>query len=200
MKTQSIKDLLELRFGEKDYYSEEELSSIKTLVMNRFNIVGEINNINFDDLLSFPNLESLTIQQCILNSEDISIISKLTKLKSITFLSCEFAGDYQDLFKLDLLKDLCFENTKIDLSLLDNGIFDNLILSNVDIDKNINFSVNKLNIAKANVLNWNFLNNRIDTLVVSDNQYNSSSELQNYSSHMIILEADTGMEKEEVNS
>lgn len=200
MKTQSIKDLLELQFGEKESYSEDELHSIKTIVINRFNFVGEINNIDFNDLLLFPNLESLTIQQCILNSEDISIISKLTKLKSITFLSCEFAGDYQALFNLNSLKDLCFESTKIDLALLDNGIFDNLILSHIDIDKDFNFSVNKLNIAKANVVNWNILNNRIDTLVVSDKQYNDSIELQNYSSHMIIIEDSTGMEKAEVNS
>lgn len=199
MKTQSIIDLLKLQFGEKDSYSKDELSSVKTLVINRFNIVGEIVTVDFNDLLSFPNLESLSIQQCVLSSEDVSTICRLTKLKSITFLFCEFAGDYQSLFKLDLLKDLCFESTEIDLSLLNNSIFDNLILSHINIDKRVDFSVNKLNIVKANILDWNFLNNRIGTLVVSEKQYNNYTELQSYTSHMIIMEDDTGMKKEEVN-
>ena len=52
MKTQSIIDYLEVYDGKTE--------DIKELVINRFDIVGEIQSVDLEDLKHFPNLEKIT--------------------------------------------------------------------------------------------------------------------------------------------
>ncbi len=199
MKTDSIRDTLKMLFGDKESYSQEEIDTINSLSINRFDIVGDIQEINYNDLLNFSNLEHLTIQQCILDDDAISILCKLKKLKSLTLLFCEFEGDYQRLFQLELLKDLCFEGTKINLGVLNGKMFDSLTIAQTEILEKVSFFANHLDISRANVKNWGFLENRINTLVVSYRQYRNNAFLSEYKGHIIVMEDDTDKVREEVN-
>ena len=42
MKTDSIRDTLKMLFGDKDVYSQEEIDTINSLSINRFDIAGDI--------------------------------------------------------------------------------------------------------------------------------------------------------------
>ena len=199
MRTQSILDTLRANYGEEEYYSKEQLESITSLTINRFNIFNHIAEVSCHDLVYFPNLTSLTIQQCIIDDEFVESIKKLSKLTSISFIRCEFDGDYGDLFHMGLLKDLCFDGTSFDITLLNHGIFDTLVFSNIEISEKVEINVNRLNISKADVKDWGILENMIGTLVVSGDQYDNCRELHDYTGHIIVLEDNLQMIREEVN-
>jgi hypothetical protein len=199
MRTQSIIDTLNANFGEQESYSKEQLESITSLTINRFNILNHITEVSCHDLVYFPNLTSLTIQQCIIDEEFIASIKKLGKLSSITFIRCEFEGNYGDLFHMALLRDLCFDGTQVDVSLLNHGIFDTLVFSNMEISEKVEINANRLNISKANVKDWGILDNMIDTLIVSGEQYDNTEALHQYTGHIVVMEDNLQMIREEVN-
>ena len=55
-----------------------------------------------------------------------------------------------------------------------------------------------MDIQKADIVNWNFLNSKIGKLIVSSTQYKNSPELQNYTSYIEVrddIDPDTVLEE-----
>ena len=200
MKTESIQAILNAQFGSKEDYTLEETSQITSLSISRFNVAGDIVPVYAPDLLAFPNLESLVISQCLIDSDFIQCICNLKKLKQITFIHCEIIGDYHDLFQLQLLKDFTFDGTEVNFSLLNHGMFDTLVFSNIEISEKVEFYVNTLDVKKAIVYNWDFIQNKIDTLIVSSKQFESTHLLQEYKGHLLIMDDHYPEVMEEVNA
>ena len=63
--------------------SKEELEKIKKLKVNKISLSGEILKVNYEELLNFPNLETLYFENYTLDFLVMSILTKLNKLKKL---------------------------------------------------------------------------------------------------------------------
>jgi len=199
MKTDSIRDILEMKFGFKDNYLESELDTVKTININRFNIVNELNNIDFNELLLFKNLKELIINKCIIDENIMNILIRIPSLDYLVLNNCEFVDEPKFLFDNINIRFLVIDNTLFDLKILKNCNLDTLVLSNINISYGFDLNVKKLDIRKCKLLDYEFLNNSIETIVVSEKQYINSEILQNYIYHMVIMENNGQMIRKEVN-
>ena len=200
MKTGSIQMILSSKFGPQEKYSKEQLQEITSLTINRFDIVGDFLSIDPEELLQFPNLKRLALNQCALGDDFIAIITQLKNLESLNLYHCEFMGDASEIFHMPYLKSLLFDDTEIPLSYLNDGMFTSLIFSNNTIQEDAFFYADKVDIRDNEILNYSFLRSKIDKLVVTKSQYESSPELQNYSSYIEIRDdVDPETVLEEVN-
>jgi len=190
MKTESINNLLKAKFGEQNSYSKDQLAQVTNLTIQRFDIAGNVSEVFVNELELFPNLEEVMIQQCVIDDEFIHYLCGLSKLKSLSLLYCDLDGNFSNLLNIPTLKDICLDGTDVPISLFQNGMYDTLILSNIEISDNVTFYVNKLDIRKATITNWNFLSNKIDTLIVSNTQYHTFEELKNYSHYLLVMDDD----------
>ena len=84
MKTDSI---IEYMSAVSDYNSITELN------INKFDIVGEIQNVDLNDLEYFPNLQKLTLSNLTLDDDDLTNISKLNNLEVLELFNCEIFVD-----------------------------------------------------------------------------------------------------------
>jgi len=188
MKTESIQSLLNAMYGPQEEYTSEQLEVIDTLNINRFDVSGEIIPIVPEELLKFPQLKSLSLQQCVIADNFIKVLNQLKNLESLSLYQCEFMEDASSIFQLPLLKNILIESTEIPASYLNNSMINSLVLSNIEVNEDIHFYVDYLDIRRAIIHNWNFLNNKIGLLVVSNIQYHESSELQNYNGPMKVMD------------
>lgn len=77
-------------------FSEEELSKIKTLVINAEDIWGEIeNDTDFEVLKYLNNLEELVLDSVEVDEEVFEYVLMLKKLKRIIFNACNIISEYK---------------------------------------------------------------------------------------------------------
>lgn len=187
MKTKSIIDLLEIKFGYKENYSDEECNQIENLIINRFGFDDQIIEIDFEDLLHFKNLKELTLNQCMIDFKTISIIYLLKNLENLTLLNCDVVGDIYNVFSSLKIKKLTIDNTNIELDVINNLDINELILNNVEINSNINFNTYRLDIRKCKYERLNIEN--VEKLVISHSQYLEDKEFfDSYKEKLIIME------------
>ena len=199
MKTESIKDIMELNFGIKDEYSQQEFNTITELNINRFDAVGELVPIDFNELSLFNNLQNLTIKQCIIDKDIMIIISRLNNLKYLSLDDCEVVDDISLFFENIKLDTLVLNNINFDLLELEKINVNNLYLYNTSLNKDINFNVLKLDVSNCTIAeNININCSGVETLVISMSMYrNLDKELNNFYGHLVVMEENGQYIKEE---
>ena len=190
MKTDSIQMILNSKYGPQEVYSEEQLQGILNLTINRFDIVGDLLKIYPEELLQFPNLKKLSINQCIVGENFISILSELKNLEEIGFYNCDFTYNAEELFQLPNIKKVLLDGTEAPISFFNNCVLSSLALSNITINDTATFVIDELDIRKSKISDWSFLDNQINKLVVNFSQYTSNEELQSYKSYLVIMDND----------
>ena len=140
MKTNSIKNILELKYGFKDNYTQEELNKIEIINIDRFDIDGSILNIDFNELLLLSNLKYLTINKCIIDYNIFIIINKLN-LDTLVLSNCEIVDDVSDIVNNLKVKNLIIDNTNFNLVWFKDLYFN--YPAKKDALKNINLSIDE---------------------------------------------------------
>lgn len=179
---------------------EEELPQIKKLIIDKFSISGEILNVDYSEILNFPNIETLYFENCILDFLAMSILTKLKNLKELYLLNCEVIGGTEKLIENLNLETLVIDNTDIKTDNLDIIKARNITLSSISVP-NIKLVASTLNIAKASFQNLNFLNNIItEKLTISYKMYQTNEEVFNSLPYkIIVLEENSNFVYKEVN-
>ena len=192
-KTDSINNML-------NNIDREELPQIKKLIIDKFSISGEILNVDYSEILNFPNIETLYFENCILDFLAMSILTKLKNLKELYLLNCEVIGGTEKLIENLNLETLVIDNTDIKTDNLDIIKARNITLSSISVP-NIKLVASTLNIAKASFQNLNFLNNIItEKLTISYEMYKSNEKLfNNLPYKIIVLEENSDFIYKEVN-
>ena len=188
MKTESIQSLLTAMYGPQESYTDEQLQTIDTLNINRFDVVGNITTIVPEELLKFPNLKDLSLQQCVIAEDFISVLVQLKNLETLNLYQCEFMDDAKEVFQLPLLKNVFLEGTEVPFSYFKDSMMNSLILSDLTVDEDLSIYVDTLDIRTATITNWSFLNSKIGLLIVSNTQYQNSIELQNYTGAVRVMD------------
>lgn len=169
MRTESIINILDNIFNKKNSFSKEELGEIDTLVINRMSITGEILSVDFNDLLNFPNLTSLTIDGCMIDNSTIDVLFQLQKLDTLLLLNCDVIEDIPSFSILNIIN-LVLTNTNFDFQFLGTN-YRYLKLSDMDFKK-LNCHCDELDVFSCNVLNVDDLfESDFDEIVVSEEQY-----------------------------
>lgn len=192
-KTDSINSML-------NNIDREDLPQIKKLIIDKFSISGEILNVDYSELLNFPNLETLYFENCILDFLAMSILTKLKYLKNLYLLNCEVIEGDEKLIENLNLETLVIDNTDIKTDNLDIIKARNITLSSISVP-NIKLVASTLNIAKASFQNLNFLNNIItEKLIISYEMYKSNEKVfNNLPYKIIVLEENSDFIYKEVN-
>ena len=192
-KTDSINNML-------NNIDEEELPQIKKLIIDKFSISGEILNVDYSEILNFPNIETLYFERCILDFFAMSILTKLNNLKELYLLNCEVIEGDEKLIENLNLETLVIDNTDIKTSNLNIIKARNVTLANVCMP-DIKLVASTLNIAKASFQNLNFLNNIItEKLTISYEMYKSNEKIfNNLPYKIIVLEENSDFIYKEVN-
>ena len=192
-KTDSINNML-------NNIDREDLPQIKKLIIDKFSISGEILNVDYSELLNFPNLETLYFENCILDFLAMSVLTKLKNLKNLYLLNCEVIEGTEKLIENLNLETLVIDNTDIKTDNLDIIKARNITLSSISVP-NIKFVASTLNIAKASFQNLNFLTNIItEKLTISYEMYKSNEKLfNNLPYKIIVLEENNNFVYKEVN-
>ena len=113
----------------KTNINKEDLKSIKEIMLDSQNIVGEYNKVYIDEITLFPNLEEITIKNLGLTNENMQL---LRKIKKINFSNCEVNG----IKNLENVAELIINNTEI-------WDFDNIqFLKKIEVLKLINIDIN----------------------------------------------------------
>lgn len=192
-KTDSINSML-------NNIDREDLPQIKKLIIDKFSISGEILNVDYSELLNFPNLETLYFENCILDFLAMSILTKLKYLKNLYLLNCEVIEGTEKLIENLNLETLVIDNTDIKTDNLDIIKAHNITLSSICVP-NIKLVASTLNITKASFQNLNFLNNIItEKLTISYKMYQTNEEVFNSLPYkIIVLEENNNFVYKEVN-
>ena len=192
-KTDSINNML-------NNIDREDLPQIKKLIIDKFSISGEILNVDYSELLNFPNLETLYFENCILDFLAMSILTKLKYLKNLYLLNCEVIEGTEKLIENLNLETLVIDNTDIKTDNLDIIKARNITLSSISVP-NIKLVASTLNIAKASFQNLIFLNNIItEKLTISYKMYQTNEEVfNNLPYKIIVLEENNNFVYKEVN-
>ena len=199
MKTENIKDIMELNFGVKEEYLQSEFDSITELSINRFDVAGDLNSIDFSELLYFANLKNLSIKQCIIDKDIINIILKINSLNNLYIDDCEVVDDISPLFENKKFDTLIFDNINFELSELEKVNTNNLYIYNATLDRDLYFNVLKLDISNCEIKESININcSSLKTLIIDKSMYkNLDNELNNFHGRLVVMEENGQFVKEE---
>lgn len=193
MESKCIQTVLNLKYPFKEEYSKEELMNIESLNINRFTLSGEIEKIDFNELLLLENLSELNISKFIIDYNIMQIICSLTNLKFLVFSSCEFIDDISSLLQNLNLDTLVIDDCNFNFSWFKFLKLKNLILSNIKIETEIFIDLERLDVRKSNIINFVFLkNNNIMELIISKTQYDDNVEFYDSYKNKVIVMEDNG--------
>lgn len=197
MKTDSIRNILELKYGFKDNYTQDELNKIESINIDRFDVDGSILNIDFNELLLLSNLKYLTINKCILDYNIFIIINKLN-LDTLILSNCEIVDDVSDIINYLKTKNLIIDNTNFNLEWFKDLYFNSIILNNINISNDFIINTTSLDIRKCEISDYSFINtNVIPMLIISERQYNNC--FTEYKGTLVIMEDNGEFILKEVN-
>lgn len=184
--TKSIKDNLEVQLNKSiKNISKEELLKIKNITINRIGFGGQIQEIDYNDVLFFNNLEELNIFNCMIDKLLMVNILKLKKLKILKIYNSDFVDFIDDTFSNLNLEELTISNCLgMKGVMLKNLKY--LDLKNINIDFVIK-DVNTLNISNtdANINALNLIN--VKKIIISEKSYNRVRNLNNLDSDIVVI-------------
>lgn len=188
MKSESILDILESVYGKRNNFSDDEINKITSLTVNRVGFDNQILTVDFNDLLNFPNLSSLIIENCIIDNYVIASLTKIPNLKNLSFYNCEIIEDVYSIFNNLNISSLGLSNINFDLGMLD-GALKSLFLCNIDF-KPFKCQVVSLDVSFCDIKNIEDLFNCIfEELTISFEQYMTNQlEFDNSGKKIIVME------------
>ncbi len=164
IKNKYLKKLIgyELNKNENSVIDREDLRKVKTIAINRYDLLGQGTNIELADLFFLTNLESCIISNYRITEKDIASLNDLTNLKTLQFSYCDF---YHVMSKLNLnLNYLILETCKnVSLDIFsENRMIEKLriIHDNIDIREIEKFNqIRRLYLQKCEISNANRITN-----------------------------------------
>lgn len=177
IRTKSIIDQIELELNKDiEEVTEEDCNTIKDLIINGVNIIGEHQSIYIDDIKYFNNLESISINNMEIDELILETLKGIQTLKSIMFNECEIFDFPTVFFNVTNVEfDFCINYFADILNSFPNVV--KLTLKGVNIDY-IPKTVKYLNIQKSKIMNYEILNNLdLKELFISLTEYKNNSEL-----------------------
>lgn len=197
MKTDSIKNILELKYGFKDNYIQEELDKIESIKIDRFDVDGSMLNIDFNELILLSNLKYLTINKCIIDYNIFVVINKLN-LETLILSNCEIVDDISDIVNSLKTKNIIIDNTNFNLEWFKDLYFNSITLNNININNDFIINTTSLDIRKCEISDYSFINtNVISKLIISESQYNNY--FKEYKGTLVIMEDNGEFILKEVN-
>ena len=160
IKSEDFKDLICIEL-DKDLIedvSDEDLNQIEDFTLNRYNISGELSDINLQDIQSLKNLKSLTVNSFDINNDIISIINNMPYLELVQFSSCNFKTNLSISPKI---KNLIVDSpNSFNESIINNNESIRIINHNFDLRKIVNYTnIKDLYLQNCNIANIEMLNN-----------------------------------------
>lgn len=178
--TDSIKSLIKNS-------SPEEITKTKKLIINKFSITKEVLTVKYEELLSFPNLETLYLENCILDFLAMSVLTKINNLKSLYLINCEITDENSKLLENLTLNTIVIDNTSLNFKNISILKAKNITLANIEMP-NIKIATNNLNISKAFVKNIDFLKNTTtEKMTISYQTYKTNENIFNSLPYKIIV-------------
>ena len=182
LKTERLLDILESYNNNYD--------DVTDVLLNRFDIIGDIVYVDFNELLNFKNIEKLSLVNFSLGDDLIYLLYKLNNLKSLRLINCDINFD-SELFNNLKIDDLVLDNTFINFSVI-NRKYNLVELRNLNINcsdircDSLDISSSMIDIGSVNFDN-------IDTLVLSNSQFKNCSIFNsNYPVNITVKDDDSG--------
>lgn len=146
----------------------------KFLTLNQYNIIGQKNEIDFNEIKKYEKLEELIIKNYEINDEIFQLIDSLEKLKSVSLINCTIKTT-KTLSKIETLElDNCIIRKSLFSSNIKNLYIQNC--SNIDICDFENLNLKSLRIENTKTTNLN----KIDEFIELENLYLNEIDLNVY--------------------
>lgn len=172
MKTDSILEMLKIKFGHDEPYSETELTEISRLNIKRFDIDKDLLRVNFDDLKYFNAVTNLTINSCVIDKEIIAKISELKTLGTLVLINCSLANSAKNDLKKTTIKNLVIDFGEVNIDCASDFKLESLVLNGFRIKKGLTFNATNLDVSRCEIVDNNFFNNDdIEKITISYSQY-----------------------------
>ena len=163
------------------------ISIIEALENNNNNDIEELNifgrdfnkeplEVDFRDLLKFPNLKKLNIEDCLISQKEIEILLQLKQLEELSFYSCDF--EIEKLNNIDQLniKSLSIRNSyDFPIEKLDHKVYQKLVLSHMKL-KDIMIIVNELYLYDMEIDYETLKNWEIKQLIIDEEEYKKNEK------------------------
>ena len=166
IKTDSIIDIIEITLNKKiDEITINDLDHVEYLRICK-NTIDDILTVDSNDLKLFKNLLELSIEGCMIDTLFIDNISRLTSLKKISFINCDFVDDVKDFFE-NLIIDTLVLNTVEGLNNITFSNINKLVLINCDFNITIN-NIDVLDISRSLDIKIDLVNSYFKEIVISN--------------------------------
>ena len=185
--TKSIRDNIEIQLNKSiQDVDENELMNIKFMTLDQLEYDGNVNLVDYDEIMYFSNLEELNIFNCMINEKLLNNILKLDKLKILNIYDSDFVDYINDTFSKMSLEELTLNNC-LGISIIELNNLKYLDIKNIKIDFSIN-NVETLNISNStNKLKELKLNN-VKNIIISKNNYDNTTDFLTFKSNIIIVD------------
>ena len=185
--TKSIKDNVEIQLNKSiQDVNENELLNIKVMTLDQLEYDGDVNLVDYDEIMYFINLEELNVFNCMINEKLLNNILKLEKLRILNIYDSDFVDYINDSFSKMSLEKLTLSNC-LGVSIIELNNLKYLDIKNINIDFNIS-NVETLNISNSkNKLKELNLNN-VKNIIISRNNYDNETDLYIFKSNIIIVD------------
>lgn len=185
--TESLKDDLEIQLNKQiDNITKEDLLEIKKITINRLGYGEKFQEINYDEIVYFENLEELNIFNCMINKKLMDNIATLKKLKILNIYNSDFIDYISEMFSSLNLERLTISNclglcniTLKDLKYLELKNIKNSGLLIKDIDT-LNIANTEINIRTLSLAN-------VKKIIISEMNYDDNIKYDNFNSKIIIV-------------
>lgn len=146
----------------------------KFLTLNQYNIIGQKNEIDFNEIKKYEKLEELIIKNYEINDEIFQLINSLEKIKRVSLINCKI-NTTRALSKIETLElDNCIMRKSLFSSNIKNLYIQNC--SNIDICDFENLNLKSLRIENTKTTNLN----KIDEFIELENLYLNEIDLNVY--------------------
>ena len=185
--TKSIKDNVEIQLNKSiQDVNENELLNIKVMTLDQLEYDGDVNLVDYDEIMYFINLEELNVFNCMINEKLLNNILKLEKLRILNIYDSDFVDYINDSFSKMSLEKLTLSNC-LGVSIIELNNLKYLDIKNINIDFNIS-NVETLNVSNSkNKLKELNLNN-VKNIIISRNNYDNETDLHIFKSNIIIVD------------
>lgn len=196
--TKSIKDNVEIQLNKSiQDVNENELLNIKVMTLDQLEYDGDVNLVDYDEIMYFINLEELNVFNCMINEKLLNNILKLEKLRILNIYDSDFVDYINDSFSKMNIENLTLNNC-LGISINELSNLKYLDIKNINIDFNIN-NVETLNISNSkNKLKELNLNN-VKNIIISRNNYDNETDLYIFKSNIIVVDDKNEIIKENKN-
>ena len=149
--TKSIKDNVEIQLNKSiQDVNENELLNIKVMTLDQLEYDGDVNLVDYDEIMYFINLEELNVFNCMINEKLLNNILKLEKLRILNIYDSDFVDYINDSFSKMNIENLTLNNC-LGISINELSNLKYLDIKNINIDFNIN-NVETLNISNSEII------------------------------------------------